>query len=308
MRVIITGGTGLIGRKLAERLSGMGGYAVVLLSRNPGRVQDLPPNTRAVQWDTQSAKGWGELADGAKAIINLAGESVSGTGFLPDRWTDDKRQRIRESRLKAGRAVVEAVRGAERKPEVVLQASAAGFYGASLAGVFDEASPAGADFLAQVCQAWEPSTAEVENMGVRRAILRIGLVLSKEGGAFPRIVTPYKLFAGGPFGNGKQWWSWIHIDDLVSAICFLLENGEMNGAFNLTAPEPVTNNEFGKTLGRVLGRPHLLPVPRFVFQAAFGEATTIVMDGQRALPKRLQAVGFRYAYPQVAGAFRDLVT
>lgn len=306
MRVIITGGTGLIGRKLAERLGG-DGYEVVVLSRNPGRVTNLPANTRAVKWDTHSAEGWGELADGAKAIINLAGESVAGTGILPDRWTDEKRKRIMQSRLKAGQAVSEAVSQATTKPEVVLQASAVGYYGVSLEGRFDESSPAGNDFLAQVCQAWEPSTADVEKEGVRHVIMRIGLVLSMEGGAFARLVTPYKLFVGGPFGNGKQWWSWIHIDDLVSAMHFLIEKEHAKGIYNLSAPHPLTNNDFGKTLGRVLKRPHLIPVPRFAFQAAFGEAATIVMDGQHAVPKRLPEAGYTFQFPQAESAFRDLL-
>lgn len=307
MRVIITGGSGMIGRILTKNLAA-DGHEVIILSRSPGRVNGLPENARAVGWDTRTADGWGHLADGADAIVNLAGASIAGTGFLPDRWTPEKRHEIRQSRLEAGRGVVDAVEQAAKKPGVVIQASAVGYYGTDEEATFTEDSPPGNDFLADVCVEWEASTAPVEEHGVRRAIIRTaGMVLSPDEGALPRVMLPYRLFVGGPFGNGQQWWSWIHPVDEARAIRFLLDTEEASGPFNLTAPNPVRNDTFGKTLGKVLNRPHLLPVPAFAMRALLGEVANVVVNGQRVIPERLQALGFQFRYPTLERALTDLL-
>lgn len=306
MRIIITGGSGLIGRALANSLAA-DQHEVVLLSRSPGRVTNLPSNVRAVAWDGHTAQGWGELADGAGAIVNLAGESIAGEGFLPLRWSDERRQRIRDSRINAGRAVTAAVAGATQKPRVVIQASAIGYYGVHGDEALDESAPAGNDFLANVCREWEASSAGVETAGVRRVIIRIGVVLSTQGGALTRVLLPYRLFGGGRFGSGRQYWSWIHLDDVVRAIRASIEDEQFAGPINLTAPNPHTNNDFGKTLGQVLGRPHWLPVPAFALKLPFGEVTTVVLDGQRVLPAKLQHAGFTFQFPQLAPALQDLL-
>jgi uncharacterized protein len=307
MRVIITGGTGLIGQALAVELAGAG-YELILLSRKPAaNNHSLPTGVRLEQWDGRTATGWGHLANGAAAIVNLAGENIGGEGLLPDRWTAVKKQRIVQSRLDAAAAVVAAVRAANPKPGAVIQASAVGYYGPCGDELITEQSPAGNDFLAQVCTRWEAAAAPVEADGVRRAVIRTGLVLSRQGGPLPRLITPFKLFAGGPLGHGRQWWPWIHIEDEVRAIHHLIEKESAGGVFNLTAPQPVRNADFARTLGRVLGRPSIIPAPAFALRLALGEAATIVLDGQRAVPQQLPQTGFTFHFTDLETALRDLV-
>lgn len=308
MRVIITGGTGLIGKELAANLT-QNGYEVVVLSRTPSQnTGDLPAGVRAHKWDARTAEGWGHLADGAHAIINFAGESIAGTGTIPSRWTDARKRRIHESRVYAGLAVVDAVEAAVEKPKVVIQASAVGYYGQQHGDeIISEDEPPGNDFLGRVGAAWEESTAPVAEMGVRRVITRTGLVLTMEGGPLPITVLPFKLFAGGPLGDGKQWWPWIHMQDEIDAIRFLLEHEDASGPFNLTAPNPVQQKEFAKVLGRVLNRPSLIPAPEIALRLALGEIATLVLDGQRAIPQKLLALGFKFRYPDLFYALRDLL-
>lgn len=306
MRIIITGGSGLLGRALTERLTA-GGYEVIVLSRSPEKVTGLPTNARAVAWDGRTADGWAGLADGAEAIVNLAGASIGGEHFLPSRWTPARKKLLRESRTDAGAAVVEAVARAAQKPRVVLQSSAIGYYGIHGDEKLDENDPPGDDFLASVCVDWEACTAPVEAMGVRRVITRTGLVLTTKGGALTRVILPYRLFAGGRMGSGRQWWSWIHLEDQLSATLFLLENSQASGIFNLTSPQPVTNNEFGKTLGKVLHRPHLIPLPNIALRALVGEVAMVVMEGQRVLPVRLAELGYRFRCARLEPALIDIV-
>ncbi len=301
MRIIITGGSGLIGRQLCSSLLSAK-HEVIVLSRNPTKVKDLPDGVRLAQWDGKSAADWGELADGAGAMINLAGE-----GIADGRWSSERKQRIRESRIHAGLAVVDAIKQAKNKPGVLLQASAVGYYGPGQDQVITEESPMGHDFLAKVCHDWEASSVAVTKMGVRRPVLRTGVVLSQAGGAFPKMAMPFKLFAGGPIGSGKQWLPWIHIEDQVRAIEFLLAQENATGPFNLSAPTPVTNKEFGDTLGQVMSRPALLPTPAFAMKAIFGEMSTVLLDGQRAVPQRLQALGFTFKFPTLEAALTDLL-
>ena len=301
MRTIITGGTGLIGRALAADLVAAG-HEVIVLSRQPERHTDLPAGVRAERWDGRSATGWGELADGADAIVNLAGESLAA-----GRWTAERKRRIVESRVEAGRAVVAAVRAAATKPKVVIQASAVGYYGDRGAERVTEKTAQGSDFLATTAGAWEASTEPVEALGVRRAIIRTGLVLSRRGGALPRLLLPFRLFVGGPLGSGRQYWPWIHIADEVAAIRFLIEHTTASGPFNLTAPRPVTNAEFSRALGRALRRPAVLRLPGFVLRLALGEMADVLLTGQRAIPERLLDAGFTFRYVEVEAALADLL-
>lgn len=300
MRVIIPGGTGLIGSALTKSLSD-DGHEVIILSRSVRSKHSLPPGVQQVQWDAATANGWGHHADGADAIVNLAGE-----GIADGRWTEERKRRIYTSRINAGKAVMEAITTAATKPKVLIQASGVDFYGDHQDEIITEGAGPGTGFLSQVCFDWEASTAAAEEMGVRRAIIRSGIVLSNEGGAWPRIVLPFKLFAGGPIGNGKQYWPWIHMDDEVGAIRFLIENENAQGIFNLSAPTPLTNKEFAQTLGSVMGRPAFFPVPSFALKAAFGEMATILLDGKRAVPHHLQELGYTFKYPTAEAAFRDL--
>lgn len=307
MRVIITGGTGLIGSTLAEDLAA-DGHEVIVLSRSPERRAGMfEHDVRIEGWDAETARGWGHLADGADAIVNLAGESIAGEGFVPDRWTPEKKRRIRESRLNVGRAVVQAVRAVETKPKVVIQASGIDYYGARGDEKITEIGLRGDGFLARLCGEWEAATAEVEEMGVRRAIARTGIVLSTEEGAFPRLLLPIKLFVGGPLGSGRQYYSWIHVADEVGALRFLIEHEDASGPFNLTAPNPVTNREFTKTVADVLGRPAFMPVPGFAMRLALGEVAGMVLEGQRVLPQKLLNLGYDFMYPTLEEAVRDLL-
>lgn len=307
MRVLITGGTGLIGRALSTDLISEG-YHVIVLSRSPQGAVGLPAGVQVEQWDARTADGWAHLADGADAIVNLAGANLAGTGFFPSRWTEERRRGIRDSRLNAGRAVVHAVEQARQKPRVVIQASGVGYYGETGDQKLDEDAPSGGGFLARLAaEDWEPATAPVEQLGVRRVVIRSGAVLSTEDGALPRLLLPYRLFVGGPMGNGRQWLSWIHLQDEAAAIRFLIENEEASGPLNLTAPEPMTNAEFGKTIGRVMGRPSFVPVPAFAMRLAFGEVSSVVLEGQRAVSKRLLDLGFTFRFPDAESALRDLL-
>lgn len=305
MRVIITGGTGLIGRALANNLA-KDHHEVIVLSRNTNKTSGLDGSVKVVGWDARTAQGWGELADGAGAIVNLAGESIAGEGFPPKPWTAERKRRIRDSRIHAGKAIVEAITAAKNKPGVLIQSSAVGYYGTHGDEDITEESPMGGDFLAQTCKDWEAVTQPVENMGVRRVVIRTGIVLSSKGGVLPLMSLPFKLFAGGPIGSGKQQIPWIHIDDEVAAIRFLMENTGASGAYNLSAPDPQSNAALSRAIARALGRPSWLPVPAFAFKLAFGEMSTLLLDGQRALPKRLLEAGFTFQHPEPEAALRDL--
>lgn len=306
MRVIVTGGTGLLGRQLVKSLA-RDGHEVIVLSRSPKQTEPMPETVSLVQWDAKTAAGWGHWMDGADAVVNLAGASIAGDGFLPSRWTDERKKRILNSRVDAGKAVVEAILNAAQKPKVVFQSSAVGYYGTHpFTKEITEDHPAGDDFLADVCKQWEASTKPVEAAGVRQVITRTGVVLSTKGGALTRLALPYKLFVGGPIGSGKQPVPWIHEDDEIGAIRFLLEHPQASGAYNLCAPNPVTNSEFGRTLGDVLKRPSLIPVPGFAFHLAFGEVATIITEGQRAVPNRLLEAGYDFKFTDLKAALTDL--
>jgi len=307
MRVVITGGTGLIGRALATNLV-VDGHEVIVLSRSPERARRLPDGVRVERWDARTAKGWGHLADEATAIVNLAGASLAGEGFFPTRWTPKRLLVIRESRLDAGRAVVEAVAQARKKPRVVVQASTVGYYGYHGDELLTEEAPPGKDWAARfVAQEWEPSTLPVEEMGVRRVVIRSGVVFSIEDGALPRLLLPFRLFAGGPMGSGKQWYTWIHVQDHARALRFLIETEAARGTVNVTAPNSVPNGDLAKLIGRMMSRPAFIPVPAFAMRLVFGEVADVVLKGQRVLPRRLLELGFEFDFPTAEAALRDLL-
>ncbi len=301
MRILIAGGTGLIGRALCEELAAPGND-VIVLSRRPEAANGLPAGVRAERWDGRSTEGWQGLVDGAGAIVNLAGENI-GAG----RWTAERKRRIRASRLDASRAVVEACEAASRRPAVLVQASAVGYYGPRGDEPVAEDEPPGDDFLAGVCRDWEAASVRVEELGVRRALLRTGIVLSTRGGALPRLLLPFHLFAGGPLGGGRQGFPWIHVSDEARAIRFLIESERARGPFNLAAPDPPDNRGFCRALGRVLRRPSWLPAPAFALRLLLGEMSTLILDGQRAVPKRLLQEGFEFRFVDAEAALRNLL-
>ena len=275
------------------------------LSRNPKRgSESLRNQVKIVNWDAKTAEGWANLADGAYAIINLAGENI-GSG----RWTERKKRRILESRLNAGGAVVQAVEQAESKPKVVVQASGIGIYGNRDDEILDESSLPGSGFLVEVAKPWEESTRKVESVGVRHVIIRTGVVLGADGGFLSRVLLPFRLFMGGRLGSGHQWIPWIHLDDEVRAIVFLIEKENLRGVFNLTAPNPLTSKDFFRLLGRVMRRPSWLPVPGFALRLLLGEmAKELILSGQRAMPKRLLDSGYEFEYPDAESALREILT
>ncbi len=301
MRIIITGGTGLIGRQLVAGLL-QDNHEVIVLSRAPDRRSGLPAGARVLGWDGRSAAGWGQHVDGADAIVNLA-----GAGIADSRWSEQRKREIVDSRINAGKAVVEAVQAAAAKPAVVIQSSAVGYYGSRNDESLTEASKPGSDFLANVCIDWERSTEALDALGVRRAIIRTGIVLSTEGGALPKMLLPFKFFAGGKLGDGRQYFPWIHMVDEVGAIRFLIETPQASGPFNLAAPKTPTNAAFVKAVGEAMGRPSAVPAPAFALKAAFGEMSTVLLDGQRAEPKRLLDLGYRFRFTDPAAAVRDVL-
>jgi len=308
MRIIITGGTGFIGTALAHSLAA-DNHEVIVLTRNPDKAGGkLPPGVRAAGWDGRTAAGWAALAEGAGAIVNLAGESIAGANPVAGRWTAARKTAMHDSRTNAGQAVVAAVRAAKQKPGLLVQASAVGYYGPLADELADETTPAGHDFLAGVCVDWEESTAEVETLGVRRVVIRTGLPLSLKGGAFPPLRMIAKLGAGGPMGSGKQWYPWIHLNDHIAAVRRLMDDPQASGAFNLCSPNPVREAEFFHILGRVMNRPSFMPTPAFALRLIAGEmADAILLSGQREVPARLEKMDFKFDFPELEGALRYLV-
>jgi len=299
MNILISGGSGFIGTALTRSLLA-DGHPVWIVTRNPQRaVVDV--GVKYIGWDDIAKPGQSDLLTQVEAVVNLAGENI-GAGL----WTRRRKERILASRLEAGRLLVEAIRKAARRPKVFIQASAVGFYGLHPIEAVTEISPAGTDYLAEVCKAWEASTLPVEAMGVRRAVIRTGMVLSIEDGAFPRMLLPFRLFFGGPLGSGKQGFPWIHLADEVAAIRFLIENEQGVGMFNLCSPNPLSNAEFGRILARVTKRPYWFPAPAFALRLLLGEMSTLLLDGQYMIPARLQELGYRFRFESAEAALLDL--
>ncbi len=309
MRVLLTGATGLIGMRLTQELL-EAGHQVTALTRDPQRAAArLPAAVRPLPWDGQMLGDWSAALEETDAIVHLAGESIAGErapAIFLQRWTAERRERIRASRVESGRLLVAAIRRAARRPAVFLQASAVGYYGPRSSAV-DENAPPGDDFLAQVCRQWEASTRELESLGLRRVVLRTGLVLAADGGILPLMLLPIRLGLGGRLGSGRQGVSWIHVDDEAAAIRFLLEEPAARGAYNLTAPQPLSQADFVRTAGALLRRPVWLPAPAWGLRLALGQKADLVLAGQYALPARLQAAGFRFRFPQLEAALRDLL-
>jgi hypothetical protein len=302
MNILIAGGTGLIGNALSQYLV-QHNHTVTILSRTPERYSDRAnQNLRFVKWDGESTFGWGELINQSEGVVNLTGESLSSK-----RWSDAQKKRIIDSRIKPAQAIVEAIELADQKPKVLIQVSGVGYYGMSMIKTMTEASPPGDDFASKVCIDWENSIEPVEHTGVRRVILRSAVVLSKQGGALSRMLMPFRFFVGGPLGSGKQWFPWIHIQDEVRAMDFLIHSDQATGPFNLIAPEAVTNAQFAKAIGKVMHRPSFIPVPAFALKAIFGEMSTILLDGQHVIPEKLNKLGFQFTFPTVEEALQNIL-
>ncbi|HXV59118.1 MAG TPA: TIGR01777 family oxidoreductase [Vicinamibacteria bacterium] len=295
MRVAISGITGLIGTALREGLGAEGTELVALTRR-----KSLPPLT-TVTWDVNKGRFDAGSLEGVDAVVHLAGAPVA------QRWTKTAKQAIRDSRVKSTELLVEGLRSLKHRPKVVVSASAVGYYGDGGEKELTETSLAGTGFLPDVCQAWEHAAMEAMGLGIRTVVIRTGIVLSTRGGALKKMLLPFRLGLGGPVGSGKQWMPWIHIDDTVGAIRFLLDKDDLMGAVNLTAPTPVRNESFSRTLGGVLRRPAILPAPAFGLKLAFGKMSEIVLEGQRAVPAKLEEAGYVFRYPELKAALEDVL-
>ena len=294
MTLLIAGGSGFLGTALARALRAAR-HRVLILTRRPQRDGD-------VLWTTRpNDTAWRHALDRADAVINLAGESIAGS-----RWTEERKRAIRGSRIEATSALVSALKAASRPPSTFISASAIGIYGTHGDEVVTEESPAGSDFLSDVCRQWETLAIEASSRS-RVLLLRSGLVLARDGGALPQLALPFQLFAGGPVGSGRQYMSWIGLEDWIGLVHWALVTNHVSGPLNLTAPAPVTNGEFARILGSVLKRPAIVPMPAFVMRLALGElADALILGGQRVVPARAQALGYEFKYPTLEPALREI--
>ncbi|XID93073.1 TIGR01777 family oxidoreductase [Paenibacillaceae bacterium WGS1546] len=299
MRLLLCGGTGFIGKALTHAMLSRGDEVWIVTRKKPAEASfdHALPHPRYVTWQEWDADP--DRLSGFDGIVNLAGETIN------QRWTQAAKRRIVSSRVEASRRIAEHVKRMRFPPSVVVNASGISLYGHSGDRIFDEYSPAEpADFLGTTVVQWEEAA---DRIAVKRLVkLRIGLVLAREGGAFPLIRLPYRLFAGGKIGDGKQGLPWIHLQDMVSLILFCLDRSDISGPVNAVAPDPVSNDEFGRTLGKVTKRPHWFPVPQAAMKLALGEMSTLVLTGQKAMPRKLLEHGYRFAYPKLEEALRDI--
>ena len=299
MKVLIAGGSGFLGTRLTSSLLG-DGHQVWALTRDPRRKHFLP-GTTAVTWDGKTPAGWGWLASEVDAIVNLTGATL---GRWP--WTRSRKRVLVSSRVDSGLAIAEAIRDADPRPKVLLQGSAGGYYGPHGNDPVTETTPPGKSFGARLCVAWEESSRPVEELGVRRVITRTGLVIWRRAPVMQLMALPTRLFFGGRFGDGKQGIGWIHLDDQVRAARFLLENPEARGAYNLCAPNPVSNADFMRTLAQTLRRPYWFHVPAFLMRLMLGEMSTVLLDGWFLRPERLMEAGFAFSFDNVDAALTDI--
>lgn len=301
MRIVITGATGFIGRALVNSLMKQG-HDLTVLSRKTAKPGQIHGKIRHVVWNPDIDNQIIREIDGSDAVINLAGEPIVGK-----RWSKSQKEKILTSRVNATKTIAHSIERAKRKPRVLVNASAIGIYGERGNEDLHEDSSAGTDFLASACKAWEAHAIRVQDFGVRVVKIRIGIVLEKDGGALQKMLPPFKFFAGGWLGSGNQWMSWIHRDDLVKLIEFSIVNERVSGALNGTAPQPVTNKAFSMVLAQALNRPCLMPVPEFVLKILLGEMSVLLLGSAKVLPKKTQASGFQFQYPDIRSALAAIL-
>jgi uncharacterized protein (TIGR01777 family) len=298
MKILISGSTGLVGTALAPALTAKGHEVFKLVRRAPSTASEI-------RWDSEAGFSSEDAArlEGFDAVVHLAGDNVAS-----ENWSDDKKRRIRESRTVGTKVLIDALKKCTRPPKAFISASATGFYGNRGAEELTEDSDAGEGFLPDVCKDWESEIRKASDFGARVVMLRIGIVLSKDGGALEKMLTPFKFGVGGVVGSGDQYMSWIALDDLVRAVVFAVENENLRGPVNATAPEPVTNEEFTKALGEALNRPTIIPVPEFAIKMLYGEmGEALVLGGNRVLPKRLEAAGFTFENTEIRKTLRKVL-
>ncbi|MFQ3580363.1 MAG: TIGR01777 family oxidoreductase [Chloracidobacterium sp.] len=296
-KIFITGASGFVGQHLLPALK-LEGYEIVALSR---KVRDTSSGVRWVLGDPLEADDWQREVDGAYGIVHLAGEPIVGK-----RWTPEQKKLLRDSRVVTTQNLVNAIAQAKQKPAVLVSASAIGLYPKNQETELDETTRPADDFLGKLCQEWEDAAKVAEVHGVRTVLLRIGVVLGRDGGALARMLPIFKLGLGGPLGSGNQWFSWIHVADVVGLIRWALASESAQGPVNAVAPNPVRMRDFAATLGKVLNRPAFLPAPSFALNLMLGESAQVVLDGQRALPRAALRQGYSFRFPNVEDALRDV--
>ncbi|HKO63053.1 MAG TPA: TIGR01777 family oxidoreductase [Pyrinomonadaceae bacterium] len=296
MKILISGSHGLVGTALIKALE-PDGHDIYRL------VRHYPESAQEIEWSPERYSIALSLIEGFDAVVHLAGESIA-----EGRWTDEKKKRIRESRIRGTKLLADALGNLTTPPRVLISASAIGYYGDRGDEVLTESSPPGNDFLSEVCVEWEKTTSHATAMGIRVMNARFGIILDKEGGALKKMLPPFRMGIGGRIGSGKQWMSWIALDDVVGALKFALTNELLSGPVNFVAPNPVSNAEFTKTLGHALSRPTLLPIPAFGVRLAFGEmADALLLSSQRVEPKVLKEAGYQFQYPNLAEALQHVL-
>lgn len=302
MNIVIAGGSGFLGSALTRALAGEGHDVVILTRQTPAHVS-TQPRTTFVQWTPDGTAGpWANVVNGASAVINLAGESIAAK-----RWSPAQKQKLRDSRMLATQSLTTAIRQAGRPPAAFISGSAVGYYGHRGDETITEASAPGTDFLADLAKDWEAAANDVAHIA-RVALVRTGIVLDRRGGALPKMLPPFQMFVGGPLGSGTQYMPWIHKDDWVRMVSWMLTADGARGPVNATSPGPVTNTEFSKALGRALHRPSLLPAPAFALRIALGEmADALLLSGQRALPVRATDLGFSFRYSNIDEALASVL-
>lgn len=299
MKILVAGGTGFIGKPLLAQLN-QEGYEIVLLTRNKSSV---PPSLQKIaaaeSWDAKSPAPWEKEMDDAEAVINLVGEPIANK-----RWSASQKEKLVKSRIEAARALIHAMQNAPRKPKVFINASAVGYYGNVAEGELTEDCPKGEGFLADTCGEWEGEAQKARELGVRTVLLRIGIVLDQRGGALAKMLFPFQCFMGGPLGSGKQWVSWIYIQDVIGIILFALKNESLSGPVNAVSPAPVRMKEFCAELGKAIHRPSWIPVPAFILKILLGEMSEMLLGGQKVIPQKLLNSGYPFGFSKLDQAFQ----
>jgi uncharacterized protein (TIGR01777 family) len=301
VRVLITGASGFLGSAVCDALLARGDETVGL-SREPERARRGNPTVTWHAWNPTAERPPASALEGVDGVINLVGEPID------QRWTEPAKRRIRDSRERATKNLVDAISAADPRPGTFVSQSGVGYYGDRGEALVDESTEPGSTFDAEVCVAWEAAAREAEKVGVRVVVTRSGLVLDPEHGLLKQLLLPFKLGVGGPLAGGGQYMPWIHVDDEVRLLLWGMDTDQASGTYNATAPNPVTNREFSKTLGRVLGRPAIVPVPKLALKARFGdELGEVAAGGQRVVPRRAVDAGFEFRHPELEPALRDLL-